>query len=292
MNLSQWDQETKCIGSQLDSVYQRYLSTHSIQKRVLLNIKNSIINLQGQLSINIERLSHAVKRKPMLPPRQRSLVHWAGIYAENAQRFYSKKIEVLGKNLWLQLIRSRMPGMSHAHGLPFTDEHLVEISLRYRQLKEIEHQLKNEIHALNTQKQELIHQYNDQKTISANRESANTLNLSFGRNPQDSLKHPILIRIKSVLQRIFQAGNLNPQFSYLREQQRNADKLSKKVLQDCRTLVLQDLETPNQQPSPSTITHYQQSLTRIQELEQQLLDANRLLSQNPPPIHPILVKNS
>jgi len=292
MDLRDWDQEAQIIGTQLDSTYELYLSTHSIQKRVLLNIKNSILNLQGHLSITLEKLTHASKRKSMLPSRQRSLVHWGGVYAEYAQSYYTQKVGTLGKNLWLQLLRLRMPGMNYDHSLPFSDEHLVEVSLRYRQLKEIELQLHSDVHALKAQQEDMRHQYNDMKTISANQDSANSLNLRFGNNPTESLRHPVLGRVKSALKKVLGATHVEKQYPYLAEQRKTANILSKRVLDDCKTLVLQDLEAPSSTPNAATITHYRESLAKIHDLELQLMEANRLLNQNPPPIHPILVKKS
>src|SRR5690606_18490348 len=113
------------------------------------------------LATILDRIVAASERKTLMDTTRKSLLHWAGVFAQKTRQFYFLRMQVLGKQMWLKLIRTRTPGVSTEPLKDFSDEHLIELSVRQKQLRETERHLLAHLQEIERQKAEMNHYYED-----------------------------------------------------------------------------------------------------------------------------------
>lgn len=290
-HIRRWDAEFESIAGDLLAVKQYQADSMQKERLALVSLKMGIFQTQGQLAQVLEKIKASAPRQSMLPPKFQSLIRWANNYAELAGSYYFARVHLLGKSMWLRLIHSRTPGTSVEPGTEFTDENLIELSLRLKQLQDTHRYLEQRLVQLRDEQKNLHHRYEDCLAIHANREAAATLTASFGRNLSEARQHPLMRRLSSLFQHFSQAVQpLTQRYSYLTELHREVVAQTDAVIQHCKSLVLSDIKNPQTRSQRNMQREFDASLRQIEDLRKQLDIAKDLCSPSIPSAHPILLQ--
>lgn len=290
INLSQWDAEIQAIAADLAAMKNRQQNPQQNERMSLIGLKVGIFQLQARLSTILDKIANASKRTALIAdPKAKSLLHWAGIYAHKAHDYYFQLAQLFGKRMWLKLIRTRTPGFSAAPSMDFTDEHLIELSIRHKQLVDTESALREELLQLGQHKQQLKHRYDDICAIKANRDAAGSMQAHFGRNPHEALSHPVIGRIKSAFLHLSHAARpVTSKYSYVMDIHQDVSERVDRMIQHCKSIVLSDLHNPDHGRQRVANRELDGSLREISDLREQLSIAEGLFNTTPEAFHPKL----
>jgi hypothetical protein len=291
-DLQLWDYELDLITSDLAHIKNHQQDVQQKERLALISLKVGTFQMQARLAMMLDKLNAASQRIAVVhDARVRSILHWAGIYSQRVHDYYFQVVELFGKQMWLKLVRTRMPGIAANPITDFSDEHLIELSIRHKQLNDTEVLLREHLANLLNERDKLRHRYDDLCAKRANREAASSMQARFGRSPAEAAKHPVLNRLKSSMKSLAQmATPLSSKYTYLSDLHRHVSEHADLLIQRCKTLALEDLYQPQVAKARVKDREYDASLRQISELRDQLSVAESLFNATPETVHPSFKK--
>lgn len=284
MKLPYWDAEFKSVRDDLVAIRMFQHDTAQRERVALVGLRLSIVQLQVRLAGILDRITSYHPQQSMMRGATRALVHWSCHFAQLCRDLYTSQIADLGKSMWLSLIQARIPGLSSRTA--FNDEQMIEIAIRFQQMRKVKEQLERELADLRAEKQTLKYRYDDLMTALNNREAAGSFFAYFGRNLQESRENPTLQKLGKVLRGVVRSVSLpKNRYHYLHDLQQAIGAQSDQLIQNCKSLVLQDLglDVPKQKLGEREL---HASLREIDKLREQLQVATDLLDHVLEPVHP------
>lgn len=293
MKLKEWDGELFKVTSELDNVEKLIRFELRPEKQIYWNLKVSVFQMQNYLGRVLARITNLSERRLALPTNERTLTHWAAVYAERVNTYYQKFAHVYGKKMWINLLKSRLSGSVQRNDLNFTDQDLIEMSMQRNRLQQLEKQLQRHRINLETKKGELQTRYLEQNTAIENRNAARSMHARYGQSLQEASSHPSIVGFQKLL------GLLSKTMRSKTQSGQHVEAIARKVRNDvdsvidvCRNQIFEEIRYPKQRRGNSCVNTLKGSLRKIEDLEQNISEASKLLMRNPNDAHPILVKNN
>lgn len=295
MYLKKWDIELEIIqkeSQQLTNNINRTINTHkNIQKINYLKIY--LQYLQAEIASKIEKILIYSSKKEQMQNIQKTILHWAGIYAQKIQDFILKKYQNLDKMMWISIIKSKLPGTSSHHKIQIEDEDILVLSIRQANLIETEKKLTEHLMQLKLQKETLHQKYNDLCISIANKAASRSLNITLGRNLEESIANPLFLSFKNLFNLIISPIKLYFTYKQHKHLINNISAKTNSIIKECKNLALNDLQYPRNFNSPSFKNTLYKYLNDIYKLQDDFLDIkSRLNNENIPMAKPKIKKSS
>ncbi len=179
-HMQAWDANLAAVFDDMTAIKSFQLDSTQKERLALISLKVGIFQLQGRLAQLLDRISDLTPQQNLVPTRQRAFLYWSITFANKVRAYYAEQVTVLGKEMWLNLVRARVPGDTGQDSLDFSDDNLVELSLRFSHLQATQQHLQNFIIELQQQQAKLRHRYQDISAARANREAACSMHANFG----------------------------------------------------------------------------------------------------------------
>ena len=290
MSIQAWDVEIQSIAADLEKAYQDQCKANQNDRKAMLALKMGIFQLQSLVGQILNRATEVEKRKGVMHPREASLLHWSFHFMQQQAALNVKQTESRSKLMWLRLLAARIPGVVAKPNLEISDEHLIEMSIRHKNLAQSQRFLSEQHNQLLRRKQQLLDAYQGLSARVANREAAGCLTGRFGHNSEKAPENHSLRSFGRLLRKVGNCVHQSQQSQReARELEQSIQRETARIMTECHALSVSDTEYPR---SPEgRLRKYEKNLKHIEDLQLQVHSAASHLHSSPPAAKPFLLKN-
>jgi hypothetical protein len=267
MSFVEWDKELDRIAGDLKSLSEMHAESRPSSDRPLVTRKLAIIQTQIDLERQIAQIRKLVERDHLVLPRERTLIHWATVYVERAEKLLAQRTKHQNRNLWLKLIRTRLLGPDRKADAEVDADDLVALAVRHTNLARNERYLREALTKLKAQQKDLVEQYEKLAVVEANNVASTSLFSRLGASPEDAAKSPVLKALQ-----LFLDSAAAPLASRNRQYQADAaseayQSATSGLLGMCRDLVLGRRRGDAQASPAKTADRFHHAMRQLDDLE-------------------------
>jgi hypothetical protein len=225
----------------------------------------------------------------MLLPRERTLLHWGGLYLEAASKLMALTSKLKTRQLWLRLISARLAGPGSTISRDIDADDLVTLAMRQASLAKTEGYLAEALTTLKRRKKDLTRRYESLSVVEENFMASGSLGTRLGASLEDAFASPTVRALGNYLRRITAPLVDAQACKRLADSQARALGKADGLFGVCKNVVLARLADPQSKPEPRVHDKFQQAMRQLDELEAETRDAwDRIVSSQPPAARPLL----
>lgn len=287
MSLADWDDELEAVSKEIATVHAAHGKARLTGQKALLAKKVAIIQKQIHVDRYLERIKKLTQRDFMLMPRERTLLHWGGIYLDAVTKLYSLSSRFKSRELWLKLINARIAGPGAASGRDIEADDLVTLAMRQSSLAKTEGYLAETLLKLKRRKKDLTRRYEALGIVEENLTASGSLGTRLGASPEDAFASPTVRALGTYVRRMTAPVVDAPAVKRLVDAQARALGKSDGLFGLCKSVVLSRLSDPSARPEQRIHDKFQHAMQQLDELEAETRDAwDRIVSSAPQAARP------
>lgn len=293
-NIDSWDQEILALAGDVTELEREFCSEKYRERLVLFQKKAQLFEMQNQLEQWGARFRRLKDSALNLPPKAMAMLHWTEAIHTRVSGLYQKRSRLLGRRMWVQLIKARLTGGTPHANFSLQDKDLLEMASRRASLVKTESYLNDQLVAAEYTKKELTKKYQKLMALAANAEAAASLQSPLGRSFKESVESPGYRALESYFRWLtLPLRNTTFEEKQFQKIDQNFRTISQNLLELCRGLVLGERQTTRLVIGDNAMKKLKNDLNMIHELQQQLeFTSQQVISKTPPPAKPILVKKN
>ena len=294
MEHSIWDQEFRELEARIDSI-ETIINEGSVPEQRTLSKKKKVIQevetYLTKVNLRFKRLNDVTISSST---KLKALIYWAGLLTGKCRELVDSYDSYLKQFMWIQLFKMRFLGDElNSETYLLSEEDLESLAERHHSLKGLEEYLHRQKIQLQEAEFELRHTYNHLQTEEENYLAGHSMQQQWGLGAARAQRHPTISEVEKIF---FGIGfKTSPEIGdavQLKMLSKDFNKRSKKIMDECRTLMEQSDRSPGASYDPKKVHSIRNSLKNIRQLESQVsslayrtMPASRINS-------PILLKKS
>lgn len=289
MSLADWDDELQAVEREIAKVRETHSRARMTGQKALLAKKVAIIQNQIHVDRHLERIKKLTLRDFMLMPRERTMLHWGGLYLEAASKMFTLRNKVKARQLWLRLIKARVAGPETTRHGDIEGDDLVTLAMRQAHLAKTETYLAETLVKLKRRKKDLTSRYESLNIVEENRSASGSLGTRLGTSPEDAFASPTVKALETYVLRMTAPIVAPPAAKRFLDSQERAIGKSDGLFGLCKNVVLSRLNDPNAKPEQRVHDKFQFAMQQLDDLEAETREAwDRILGATPAPAKPKL----
>lgn len=287
-----WDEQLQSLHKEVAEQSAAMMDIKNFADRDAVEAKLALLQFQNFLDRTIERINAMAARKNELPVRERTMLHWAQVYASKVRGYYETQVRTWLKLMWLRLIESRLATDPKPTISMLSDDQLLNLATRQQRLAQTEDQLSERLLQLSIEKQTMHQHYDTLMTTNANRQAAVCMQASLGKSPEEAAKNPVLISTGLLLRRLaHRVFAPKTEIFELQNYERQIDEQSQSVVAKCRTLALDVLRHQSANQRQKNDDAFKQALADIDTLSHKIDELTTSIGYDRANPSPKVVKN-
>lgn len=287
MSMLDWDEELAVVAKEIDSVRASRAGARFGGKKGMIAKNVAIIQAQMNVDRNFARLKKLTGREMMLLPRERTMVHWAEVFLDRAEKFHQLRTKLLTRGLWIKLIMTRALGESGKHSTELDADDLVALSIRQDNLSKTEKYLTDSLAKLMDRRKKLVTRYEQLGVADANRSASLSMAGRLGKTPEDALTGPGVKALSRYVKGATVPLNAQAMEQKIHGMERRIERRSDGLLGICKAVILSRLENPKARPCQRALGKFHDAMRQLDELEDETREAmGQMLGASPPNAHP------
>jgi hypothetical protein len=266
MRLREWDAEFRQITAEVRSM-SGITADRRQSMRNARELRQTLVQQQvgiGQLFTKIQKMTGL---NLILQPREKSLLHWAGILGEASRHLYDLKNQYLTRLLWLHLVRSRLTGEASERIEPIKPDDLIRLTVREAELEKTESLLKSALTKFRDDKRRLFDRYNQLNLKQANLTAARTMAGRLGGSLTTGLRSPTMNALSQWLRKVTAPVQSKRVLHKLSALQSDYSHKSQEILSGYQRVVLRTLQEPKPKLSEFELADFGQKLRDLSRLD-------------------------
>ena len=288
---SDWDLELAAIARELATLSATYGRTRLTAHKTLMLRRIGVMQAQLRLERLAARLAAAVRKEPLLLPRERALLHGARLYAEKLPQEIALTARLQSRQLWLQLIRARMSGPQVSGLGDLSGDDLVALAIRHDQAQKTERYLRDAVTKLAQKQRQLTERYQQLAVVDANSTAAQTLGQRLGASLNAGVGHPTITTLERWLKVV---ASRTPSRTTTERGLASADALEeglRRASDLAQGLAARQRETATSPPPKRQVDRLGAALAQLDELQEEArLAYEQIMQAAPMSAQPILVR--
>ncbi len=282
MSLTEWDDELAIVAKEIETVKAAHGKTRLQGNRGLIARKVSIIQSQLNVERNFAKLKKLLGREMMLLPRERTMMHWAEVFVDRAEKFHQLRSKLLTRGLWVKLIMTRALGESGKNVSELDADDLVALSIRQDNLSKTEKYLSESLAKLKERRKSLVTRYEQLGIADANRTASQSMASRLGRTPEDALRGPGVKALASYVR-----GAAAPLAAHSVEKkiigmERRIERRTQGLFAIVKSVIFSRMENPAARPSSRAVDKFHDAMRQLDELEDETREAMGVIMKAKP----------
>jgi hypothetical protein len=266
MRLREWDTEFRQITAEVRSI-SGMTEGRRQSMRNARELRQTLVQQQvgiGQLFTKIQKLTGL---NLILQPREKTLLHWAGIFGEASRTLFDLKNQYLTRLLWLHLVRSRLTGEVSERIEAIKPDDLIRLMVREAELEKTEGHLKGALDKFRQDKKQLFERYNQLNIKQANLTAARSMAGRLGSSITTGLRSPTMLALSQWLRKVTAPVQSKRVLHKLSALQTDYSKKSQDILNGYQSAVLRTLQEPKPTLSEQELADFGQKLRDLGRLD-------------------------
>ena len=245
MNIADWDRQFELLANECDVLIDHHSKSQVSHDRAFTLRTMSIMQEQDLLDRRLDDLRTLAGRDVFLLPREKAMVHGVRTLLDRIKEFATVRNDIVTQGLWFNLLKTRLLGPQNNHKNNNdikTNEDLVTLSLRNRNLTATETYLESRLVQLDQRRRELTTAYQQLDLEDSNRIAARTYATRLGPNLASAAASPLMSGLQLFLQNAKADALRDTKLSLYGRHCEQLELRSSGVLALCREFILKRLK--------------------------------------------------
>lgn len=282
MSLADWDDELAVVAKEIDTVKAEHGRTRLHGNRALMARKVSIIQSQLNVERNFAKLKKLLGREMMLLPRERTMMHWAGVFVDRAEKFHQLRSKLLTRGLWVKLIMTRALGESGKNVSEVDADDLVALSIRQDNLSKTEKYLSESLTKLRERRKSLVTRYEQLGIADANRTASQSMAGRLGMTPEHALNGPGVKALGSYVKSAAAPLAAQSMEKKISGMERRIERRTLGLYSIVKSVIFSRMEDPAARPHSRAVDKFHDAMRQLDELEDETREAMGVIMKAAP----------
>ena len=289
-----WDQEFLALKEDVKQLAkQASRAGDPLEFNTVADLRAGVEERIGAFTVAHDRMNQILRKKWDVGRGHAATLYWAKQYLTKMKLLLDEFLALQNRKMWLRLLQVRFSGAVGSEKSNLEARHLVDLVLRRQQLAKVEHGLRDDLSAVDGQRQKLREEYEKISAADENWLAAVSMHGRLGVDVVNAAQNPSTKALNDLLKVVAVPLRHPTEEVWLTNSSREVEAKSKSLLEQCKLLAARYVQKGDEAYDSNSLNKFKNAINQVQDLNIEITKKiDTLLSERIEPARPKLVQSA